>query len=123
MRIDFYVSSLQFVHEKLCCRLVVVSGDYYAVDVQFFRPQLVNHPQYVHVVGYSKIAAYLVPFDISRINADYDFGLVSKLSQKLDFCVRFKSRKAPLCMHVKKKFPTEFQIEFVIVVYALQNEL
>ncbi|MPM43048.1 hypothetical protein SDC9_89721 [bioreactor metagenome] len=121
MGIDFDVAFFEFVDEDFGGRLSVVARDDDAVDGQSVFPQLIDQAEDVHIIGDAVVAADFVAFDIASVDADQDLRLVLQFLQQFDFGVFIESRQYAFRMLVADQFPSEFKIQFIVIVDPFED--
>ena len=111
VHLDVHV--LQALAVSICACLAVVVGYDNTVDAKAAGDKLIPKAQYIYVVGDSKVAAYLVLFNIYRTDDDYNLCVVLHLHQHLKLAVRLKAGKNAAGMEVVEEFSAEFHVKFV----------
>ena len=113
MAVYFDVTVLQLGFELVGAALAAVLGDDNASHIEALVPELLNQTEYILVVSDAQVMADLVLFDVSRIDGNEDFGLVSHLKEHTKLAVRCKAGQDPGGVVVVKKLSSEFQIQLV----------
>ena len=72
-------AALQLALERARRRLTRVARDDYAGHGKAALTEIVDHPEYVHVVRDAKVSANLVGLDVGGVYADNYLGLVGKV--------------------------------------------
>ena len=113
MAVHLDVAVLQLGLELVGAVLAAVLGDDNASHIEALVPEFLNKTEDILVVGDAQVMADLVLFDVSRIDGNEDFGLVSHLKEHTELAVRCKAGQDPGGVVVVKKLSSEFQIQLV----------
>ena len=105
---------LQSLFKGICAVLAGILGNYYASDVEAASAELVDQTEYITVVGDAEVTADFVFLNIGCGNCHNNLGLIGKLHQHAQFCVRCKARKNAGCVEIVEQLSTEFQIQLVV---------
>ncbi len=101
------------VAESVGAALAVVVGYHHRAYQKASLLELCAKTQHVHIVGYSKVAAYLVFLDIDRAYHYHDLGMVTELTKHTKLAVRLETRQHAACMMVVEKFASELEVKLV----------
>ena len=105
---------LQSLFERVCAVLAGVLCDDNASDIEAASAELINQAEHVAVIGDAEVTADFVFLNIGCGNCHNNLGLIGKLHQHAQFCVRCKARKNAGCVEIVEQLSTEFQIQLVV---------
>ena len=105
---------LQSLLESVCTVLSGILRDDNTADIEAASAELINQTEHVAVIGDAEVAADFVFLNIGCGNCHNNLGLIGKLHQHAQFCVRCKARKNAGCVEIVEQLSTEFQIQLVV---------